>query len=81
MSESAFPLIPGLTDTASTSEPIYERLVRFLSERPGGGQEKAVEALSALEAAYEAEEDPDVKQRYAAARELIYGRDRGEDAA
>lgn len=78
MSDTGFPLVPGLTDTAP--EPLYERLVRFLSERPGGGQDAATDALSALERAYDAEADPAVRQRYAAARELIYGGEPTEPA-
>ena len=71
MPDAGLPVVPGTTETAADSTPLYQKLTDVLSARPGGSRTRLSEALTALEDAYTAESDSRMRGRIAAAQSVL----------
>ena len=67
----SLPLVDGLTQTARDTEPFITRLADFLSAQRGNAQEDINDGLSALERAFQKEQNERMKSRLAAAITII----------
>lgn len=69
----AFPLVPGLTETAPDGASMMTRLSDVLSQRPGNGREKIADAVGLLHDAARVEGDPKIRAHITAALGMLLG--------
>lgn len=57
---SAFPMVPGLTETAPDAVPLSVKIAEVMARRPGGSAQHLVDAQYSLEQAFKREDQPKV---------------------